>query len=117
MKLHGHDIEVGDKVWHVIHGEGELLKFDSGPVPFLVKCKRSYLWCQEKELFWQPFDIPAHAYQKPKKLVEQGIVVYKRKDGSVNCYLYKLTKKQFEESNPNLTFIRFVEETVEMVEE
>jgi len=118
MKLHGHDIEVGDKVWHITKGEGEVEQLDEIGLPYLIRfIDLDCHWHDKKELFWQPFDIPAHAYQKPKKLVERGIVVLKRKDGLYDCTVTKITKLAFEKHFSHLTFIRFVEETVEMVEE
>jgi len=122
MKLHGHDIEVGDKVWHLVHGDCQIKRIDDTSnaftYTFYVANVKEAIWADEKELFWQPFDIPAHAYQKPKKLVEKGIVVYKRDNGSFNCTLLKYTKVAFEKQTLyGETFIRFVEETVEMVEE
>jgi len=116
MKLHGHDIEVGDKVWSATYGEGVVQEIKGEHCPFLIKFPNKTYWMPKIELFWQPFDIHAHAYQKPKKLVEKGIVVYKTKNGSFDCTPFKETKKEFEEGSKHLTFIRFVEETVEMVE-
>jgi len=118
MKLHGHDIEAGDKVWDIKYGDCELLGFDNSDLPYLVKVEDNlHSWACRKELFWQPFDIPSHAYQKPKKLVERGIVVFKRDNGFFDCSICKVTKKYFEKNMSYTTFIRFVEETVEMVEE
>jgi len=119
MKLHGHDIEVGDKVWHLVHGECKINRIDNktNRYAFYVDNVKEAFWVDEKEIFWQPFDIPAHAYQKPKKLVEKGIVVYRSDIGLFHCTFFKVTKKEFLESNKYLTFVSFVEETVEMVEE
>jgi len=118
MKLHGYDIEVGDKVWGIKYGYGEIGGLDKCGAPYQVLYETGdEVWCYENELFWQPFDIPAHAYQKPKKLVQKGIVVYKRPNGSFDCTFYKETKKEFETKHPHLTFIEFVIKTVEMVEE
>jgi len=118
MKLHGHDIEVGDKVWHLVHGDCQIKRIDdtSNIYTFYVANLKEAIWADEKEIFWQPFDIPAHAYQKPKKLVECGNVVYKHNDGTFYCTACKYTKEDFVKYYSD-TFIRFVEETVEMVEE
>jgi len=119
MKLHGHDIEVGDKVWHRDFGYCRIVKIEGENIPYYVKFERdiSALWVSEKSLFWQPFDIPSHAYQKPKKLVEKGYVVYKIPSGKFECTSSKYTKSYFEALLPRYQFIRFVEETVDMVEE
>jgi len=117
MELHGHDIEVGDKVWNVTYGEGVVQEIDGDHCPFLIKFPNKTYWMHKKEIFWQPFDIPAHAYQKPKKLVERGIIVFKRETGCFDCTIGRVTKQYFEKNMNYATFIRFVEETVEMVEE
>jgi len=119
MKLHGHDIEVGDKVWHRDFGCCRIERIEDEYLPYYVKFENDMpnICCSDKHLFWQPFDIPAHAYQKPKRLVEKGIVVYRTDIGTFDCTFNRLTKKRFAELNRHLTFIRFVEETVEMVEE
>jgi len=124
MKLHGHDIEVGDKVWDNRHGGCEIIEIRNDHT-YPIKTKfNSYmtngkaLECHAyTTLFWQPFDIPAHAYQKPKKLVEKGHVVYKHPSGKFECTSIKYTKSHFKVILPRYQFIRFVEETVEMVEE
>lgn len=80
MKLHGEEVKVGDKVWHVINGWGEVTELDEGSTdyPILVqwggrgwfewftKDGKTYPELDETPtLFWQPikFEIP----RKPKR--------------------------------------------------
>lgn len=80
MKLHGEEVKVGDKVWHLFRGWGEVYYMYEGSVtyPILVHWKDSDECYTEDGkfrivdntpvLFWQPieFEIPKKPKQKEK---------------------------------------------------
>lgn len=77
--LHGQEIKVGDKVFSNRFAEGTVIDiWSTDPYPIKVtfsddSCIFSYtetgLFSDVKrpDLFWQPFEIPAHAFQKPEE--------------------------------------------------
>lgn len=78
VKLHGEEVNVGDKVWHIRHGWGKVTGLDeeSTDYPILVHWDGRDAWFSEDGkasteyetslLFWQPivFEIP----KKPKQM-------------------------------------------------
>lgn len=80
MKLHGEEVKVGDKVWHVRYGWGKVTWLDDKGTnyPILVHWENWSGWFAEdgkwhaaeiiSTLFWQPIEIP----KKPKPKTEKA---------------------------------------------
>ena len=79
MKLHGEEVKVGDRVWHVCHGWGEVSGLDDDEdiyYPILVHWEGRDEWFTENgklcdadrdpSLFWQAIEIPKKQ-KKPKQ--------------------------------------------------
>lgn len=86
--LHGEEIKVGDKVWDVRFGWSEVVflhKGSSFPIQTnfssYLESGKGYEEHKSPSLFWQEFEIPANAYEKPKEKVKKYVVVYQKDDG------------------------------------
>ena len=82
--LHGKEINIGDKVWSNIYGWDEVVSFCKESI-LLIRTNscvydingRYNTICKYPNLFWQEFDIPAHAFEKPKVMVKKYFVLFK----------------------------------------
>ena len=69
------DAKIGDEVWDFVYGEGTITEIESTePYPIVVQFKKhsisytyygSFYENSRQTLFWQKFDPPEEAYQKP----------------------------------------------------
>ena len=114
--LHGIEIKVGDKVWDYVTGWSKITVIQEKS-PFPIEVHRN-LYTQEglfltndkfPRLFWQEFEIPAHAFVKPKVMVKKYIVVYKYSGNYLtteNRYnKYYASKEDFEDSSSILDYL------------
>lgn len=85
ITLHGEKVEVGDKVWHVLKGWGEVYGLDdeNSIYPICVQWEEDCEWftkdgklCTEDKnpiLFWQPFELESLIKPKQKeKMLDQS---------------------------------------------
>lgn len=87
MKLHGEEVKVGDRVWDMRRGWGEVGAIDAENTdhPICVRWVEDFEWFTKEgkeyieeetpTLFWQPieFEIPKKPKQKPKEKAWQWI--------------------------------------------
>ena len=77
--LHGYPVEVGDRVWHLGYGWGEITAVRNGSI-FVFKNADFCGLCWPWEIFWQPVEITPPPKPEPKLdwgKVPQGVrVIY-----------------------------------------
>lgn len=99
MKLHGEEVKVGDKVWHILRGWGEVTNLDSEKYtnyPICVKFGEDYNWFTKDGkfrsgdttpvLFWQPVEFEIPKKPKPKEKAWQWICKWGDKYWITNCH-------------------------------
>lgn len=108
MKLHGEEVSVGDPVWHVINGWGEVSALDDKDTnyPILVHWEGRDEWFTEDGkfhtenktpvLFWQPSEL--ERLKKPKQMEKAWQWVCKTGDE------YWLTSAHYTEGEEALEF-------------
>ena len=116
ITLHGIEIKVGDKVWDCLLGWTKVISVDTDMLYPIITTesrftKEGLLMAGYKapQLFWQEFEIPAHAFVKPKVMVKKYIVVYKYSGNYLtteNRYnKYYASKEDFEDSSSILDYL------------
>ena len=117
--LHGKEINVGDKVWDYITGWNEVMAF----VPeSIMQIRTNYAVYdingryspkyKSPTLFWQEFEIPKKAFEKPKVMVKKYLVLHegvgKGEDGFYTTQnwgkKYYLSKDEFYKANSGLPY-------------
>ena len=88
ITLHGIEIKVGDKVWDCSLGWTKVISVDTDMLYPIITTesrftKEGLLMAGYKapQLFWQEFEIPAHAFVKPKVMVKKYFVLFERNGG------------------------------------
>ena len=120
--LHGIEVKVGDKVWDSNLGWDEVINItysDSYPIATGTTSYTSegFSFKEHKspQLFWQEFEIPAHAFEKQKSKVKKYQVlfeydgVYYTTSGRGNSYFS--SEKDFCKKYPKLKFISLILES------
>lgn len=81
--LHGKEVKVGDKVWDSLKGWCNVITISVGTDYQIRTNNRCYTnvgldYIEDKSprLFWQEFEIPAHAFEKPKVMVKYYQVLF-----------------------------------------
>lgn len=84
ITLHGKEIKVGDKVWDFLSGWSEVVTLGKNsffPINTNITNYSSEgmhaLSQKFPRLFWQEFEIPAHAFEKQKVMVKKYFVLFK----------------------------------------
>ena len=128
--LHGKEIKVGDKVWCFKFGWDKVTHIHEGDANPIVTANYCYTMtgimfkndtfpC----LFWQVFEIPAHAFEKPVVKVKAYLVLYKYNENYSTTSSwssgYYLSKESFKEAHEleNYKFISLIMESEIEVEE
>ena len=116
--LHGKEINIGDKVWSNIYGWDEVVSFCKESI-LLIRTNycvydingRYNTICKYPTLFWQEFEIPKKAFEKPKYKVKKYLVVYEGVEGEDGFYTtqnwgkkYYLSKDEFYKANIGLPY-------------
>ena len=117
--LHGKEINIGDKVWDFLSGWSEVVTL--GKTSFFPIHTNITNYSSEgmhtlsqkfPRLFWQEFEIPAHAFEKPKPKVKKYLVLYEGVgEGEDGFYTtqnwgkkYYLSKDEFYKANSGLPY-------------
>lgn len=94
------DAQVGDRVWNMVNGWGSIEEvkrpgdfpigviFDSGNFGSYTHKGYRHIKAKGPSLFWQPFEIPAHAYEKPRPELKVDDPVIVHAEGSGECKMY-----------------------------
>jgi predicted SAM-dependent methyltransferase len=78
--LHGKEVKVGDLVWDILTGWNKVTNIED----YTIETKNtsytsvgfSFKEQRFQHLFWQSFEIPAHAFEKPKVKVKKYQVLF-----------------------------------------
>ena len=109
--LHGKEINIGDEVWDSIFGWATVVEICEASIYQIETTINIYTregllenYNKYPQLFWQEFEIPAHAFEKPKSKVKKYQVLF---EGNGNYFTtgtwreknYLTNRKEFDKAN------------------
>ena len=123
--LHDKEVKVGDKVWDSVKGWTTVRRVDENKVYPIGTPENNYtemglvtIYNQSPQLFWQEFNVPSHAFEKPKVMVKKYMVLFENNGDYITTAnhmrsIYYSSKEEFYRVNTvqNYKFVSLILES------
>ena len=131
ITLHGIEVHAGDNVWSLAYGWAKVVAIKDYGTSYQIITDKNWDIENRHEnesaglshLYWQEFEIPKYAFEKPKQMVKKYVVLYERSGEFYTTQDWIIphfsTVEEFNafDGNSSDLFVQFILESMIEVEE